>query len=54
MSPNRSASPTTARPLGGVEVRIGSQFDPAECCIRGAHLFLGYVDPDDDAGRVRR
>ena len=37
------------RPLGGVEVRIGSRADPAECCIRGAHLFLGYVDPDDDA-----
>ena len=36
-------------PLGGVEVRIGSQADPAECCIGGAHLFLGYVDPDDDA-----
>jgi acyl-CoA synthetase (AMP-forming)/AMP-acid ligase II len=38
------------RPLAGVEVRIGSRLDPAECCIRGAHLFLGYVDPDDDAG----
>ena len=38
------------RPLAGVEVRIGSRVDPAECCIGGAHLFLGYVDPDDDAG----
>jgi acyl-CoA synthetase (AMP-forming)/AMP-acid ligase II len=38
------------RALGGVEVRIGSSADPAECCIGGAHLFLGYVDPDDDAG----
>ena len=38
------------RPLRGVEVRIGSRVDPAECCIGGAHLFLGYVDPDDDAG----
>ena len=38
------------RPLGGVEVRIGSRVDPAECCIGGAHLFLGYVDADDDAG----
>ncbi len=38
------------RPLGGVEVRIGSAADPAECCIGGAHLFLGYVDPEDDAG----
>jgi len=37
------------RPLAGVEVRIGSRADPAECCIGGAHLFLGYVDPDDDA-----
>ncbi len=37
------------RPLRGVEVRIGSRVDPAECCIGGAHLFLGYVDPDDDA-----
>jgi acyl-CoA synthetase (AMP-forming)/AMP-acid ligase II len=37
-------------PLGGVEVRIGSSADPAECCIGGAHLFLGYVDPADDAG----
>jgi acyl-CoA synthetase (AMP-forming)/AMP-acid ligase II len=37
------------RPLGGVEVRIGSKVDPAECCIGGPHLFLGYVDRDDDA-----
>jgi acyl-CoA synthetase (AMP-forming)/AMP-acid ligase II len=37
------------RPLAGVEIRIGSGADPAECCIGGAHLFLGYVDPDDDA-----
>jgi acyl-CoA synthetase (AMP-forming)/AMP-acid ligase II len=37
------------RPLAGVEVRIGSHLDPAECCIGGAHLFLGYVDRDDDA-----
>jgi acyl-CoA synthetase (AMP-forming)/AMP-acid ligase II len=36
-------------PLGGVEVRIGSRADPAECCLRGPHLFLGYVDRDDDA-----
>jgi acyl-CoA synthetase (AMP-forming)/AMP-acid ligase II len=36
-------------PLEGVEVRIGSRTDPAECCIAGAHLFLGYVDPVDDA-----
>jgi acyl-CoA synthetase (AMP-forming)/AMP-acid ligase II len=37
-------------PLTGVEVRIGSKADPAECCLGGPHLFLGYVDPDDDAG----
>jgi acyl-CoA synthetase (AMP-forming)/AMP-acid ligase II len=37
------------RPLRGVELRIGSRLDPGECCIGGAHLFLGYVDPDDDA-----
>jgi acyl-CoA synthetase (AMP-forming)/AMP-acid ligase II len=37
------------RPLEGVEIRIGSRVDPAECCIGGAHLFLGYVDPEDDA-----
>jgi acyl-CoA synthetase (AMP-forming)/AMP-acid ligase II len=38
------------RPLPGVELRIGSRLDPAECCIGGAHLFLGYADPEDDAG----
>jgi acyl-CoA synthetase (AMP-forming)/AMP-acid ligase II len=37
------------KPLGGVEVRIGSNADPAECCLGGPHLFLGYVDRDDDA-----
>jgi acyl-CoA synthetase (AMP-forming)/AMP-acid ligase II len=36
-------------PLGHVEVRAGSAADPTECCIRGPHLFLGYVHPDDDA-----
>ncbi len=36
-------------PLGAVEVRIGSNADPAECCLGGPHLFLGYVDRDDDA-----
>jgi len=38
------------KPLGGVEVRIGSKADPAECCLGGPHLFLGYVDREDDAG----
>ena len=37
------------RPLDGVEVRIGSQLDPSECCIRRRAPFLGYTDPDDDA-----
>ena len=36
-------------PLGGVEARRGSRHDPAELCLAGPHLFLGYVDPDDDA-----
>lgn len=35
-------------PLRGVELRIGSANDPAECCIRGPHVFLGYVDRDLD------
>lgn len=35
-------------PLGGVQVRRGSSNDPAECCITGPHLFLGYVDEEDD------
>jgi len=36
------------RPLGGVEVRIGSEHDDRECCLGGPHLFLGYRDPSDD------
>jgi acyl-CoA synthetase (AMP-forming)/AMP-acid ligase II len=36
-------------PHAGVEVRRGSHNDSAECCITGPHLFLGYVDEDDDA-----
>ena len=35
-------------PLGHVQVRSGSAADPTECCIRGAHLFLGYVHDEDD------
>jgi acyl-CoA synthetase (AMP-forming)/AMP-acid ligase II len=35
--------------LDDVELRIGSVADPAECCIRGPHTFLGYTDADDDA-----
>ena len=38
------------RPLQGVEIRIGSHHHPGECCISGPHLFLGYFDPEDDAG----
>jgi len=38
-------------PLADVEVRLGSSGDPAECCIRGPHTFLGYTDAvaDDTA-----
>ncbi|WP_197495410.1 AMP-binding protein [Mycobacterium kyorinense] len=35
--------------LDDVEVRMGSATDPAECCIRGPHTFLGYTDAYDDA-----
>src|SRR5262249_5268361 len=35
-------------PLASVELFLGSEADPGECLVRGAHLFLGYVDPDDD------
>lgn len=35
--------------LQDVEAKVGSAADPAECCIRGPHTFLGYTDADDDA-----
>ena len=35
--------------LDDVDVRLGSVGDPAECCIRGPHTFLGYTDVADDA-----
>jgi acyl-CoA synthetase (AMP-forming)/AMP-acid ligase II len=35
--------------LDDVDVRLGSVGDPAECCIRGPHTFLGYTDAADDA-----
>ncbi|MCV7114758.1 class I adenylate-forming enzyme family protein [Mycolicibacterium setense] len=35
-------------PLADVEVRLGSAGDPAECCIRGPHTFLGYTDAEAD------
>lgn len=34
--------------LAGVAVRRGSRNDPAECCLTGPHLFLGYIDAEDD------
>ncbi len=39
---------TDGRPTRGVEVRIGSQRDDGECLIRGPHLFLGYIDAEDN------
>lgn len=36
------------RPLGDVEVKVGSSGEPTECCIRGPHAFLGYTDPAAD------
>ena len=41
-------------PLAGVEVRQGSKNDPTECCVTGPHLFLGYVDADDDTHAFER
>lgn len=35
-------------PLEDVDVRIGSGAEPAECCIKGPHAFLGYTDARDD------
>jgi acyl-CoA synthetase (AMP-forming)/AMP-acid ligase II len=34
--------------LQDVDVRVGSADDPAECCIKGPHAFLGYTDSEDD------
>lgn len=34
--------------LGGVDVRVGSESEPTECCIKGPHTFLGYTDAEDD------
>ena len=36
------------RPNLGVEVRIGSRRDESECLIRGPHLFLGYLNAEDN------
>jgi len=33
-----------------VEVRVGSPRDPSECALRGPHLFLGYLDEEDNEG----
>jgi len=34
--------------LGDVDVRVGSEAEPTECCIKGPHTFLGYTDDEDD------
>lgn len=34
--------------LGDVGVRVGSVAEPTECCIKGPHTFLGYIDAEDD------
>lgn len=34
--------------LGDVDVRAGSVSEPTECCIKGPHTFLGYIDAEDD------
>lgn len=34
--------------LDDVEVRVGSDSEPTECCVKGPHTFLGYIDTDDD------
>ena len=34
--------------LQDVDIRVGSVGDPAECCIKGPHAFLGYTDTEDD------
>ncbi|WP_082993043.1 class I adenylate-forming enzyme family protein [Mycobacterium sp. 1245111.1] len=35
-------------PLDDVDVRVGSASEPTECCVKGPHAFLGYIDADDD------
>jgi acyl-CoA synthetase (AMP-forming)/AMP-acid ligase II len=35
-------------PLSDVDVRVGSAGEPAECCVKGPHTFLGYADAEDD------
>ncbi|CAO5188237.1 AMP-dependent synthetase [Frankia sp. AiPs1] len=37
-------------PVRGGEVRVGSSAHPQEGLLRGPNLFLGYLDPADDAG----
>lgn len=34
--------------LADVDVRVGSESEPTECCIKGPHTFLGYTDAEDD------
>jgi len=35
-------------PNSGVGVRLGSPRDPSECALSGPHLFLGYLDEEDN------
>lgn len=37
------------QPNRGVDVRIGSLGDKSECLIRGPHLFMGYLDAEDNS-----
>lgn len=46
--PRRLRHVDDGRPLADVEVKVGSANEPTECCIRGPHTFLGYVDAGDD------
>ena len=36
-------------PNSGVGVRIGSLRDKSECLVRGPHLFMGYLDAEDNS-----
>ncbi len=49
-SRKQSDSLMTVRRSTASRCGSGRRADPAECCLGGPHLFLGYVDADDDAG----
>ncbi|ORV86577.1 class I adenylate-forming enzyme family protein [Mycolicibacterium iranicum] len=36
-------------PLQDVEIKVGSAQEPAECCIRGPHTYLGYTGGEGDS-----